>query len=92
MRTNPQPDTLQKNSSDQREESGHSQRHSSDGQETSQPATEARTWGKTPSECGDRATGTRRCIPGKTSVQGRGKEMEHVYRKTKPEFTATEPF
>lgn len=48
MRTNPQPDTLQKNSSDQREKSGHSQRHSSDGQETSQLATEARTRGKRP--------------------------------------------
>lgn len=48
MSTNPQPDTLQKNSSDQREKSGHSQRHSSDGEQNSQPATEARTRGKYP--------------------------------------------
>ena len=70
---NPQPDTLQENASDQAEKSGHSQRHGSEDSSLS-AGSRSQNMGKTPSGCGDRATGTQHCIPGKTSFQGRGKK------------------
>ena len=77
---NPQPDTLQENASDQAEKSGHSQRHGSEDSSLSAGSRSQNT-GKTPSGCGDRATGTQHCIPGKTSFQGRGKKWSQFTGK-----------